>query len=88
MAGEQQPREAIPPRNVEVILLDSLNRRLLETYGSSEFTTPNLKRFAERSCASRTITRDRCRACPPAMTCFAARSKRHQSVFVPLPSIW
>jgi arylsulfatase A-like enzyme len=32
-----------------VILLDSLNRHQLETHGPSEFTTPNLKRLAERS---------------------------------------
>jgi arylsulfatase A-like enzyme len=37
------------PRNVVVILLDSLNRHLLESYGGTEFATPNLKRFAARA---------------------------------------
>lgn len=34
------------PRNVCVVLLDSLNRHLLGSYGATEFTTPNLDRFA------------------------------------------
>ncbi len=34
------------PTNVCVVLLDSLNRHLLGCYGSSEFSTPNLDRFA------------------------------------------
>src|SRR5215212_843275 len=34
------------PRNVVVILLDSLNRHMLGAYGGTEFTTPNLDRFA------------------------------------------
>src|SRR3954470_17839875 len=37
------------PRNVVVILLDSLNRALLEAYGASEFETPNLSRLSRRS---------------------------------------
>ena len=37
------------PRNVVVILLDSLNRHLLGAYGSTEFDTPNLDRLAARS---------------------------------------
>jgi arylsulfatase A-like enzyme len=37
------------PRNVIVVLLDSLNRHLLGAYGSREFATPNLDRFAARS---------------------------------------
>lgn len=37
------------PRNVVVILLDSLNRHLLGAYGSDEFDTPNLDRLAARS---------------------------------------
>jgi len=36
-------------RNVVVVLLDSLNRHLLEAYGSQEFATPNLARFARRA---------------------------------------
>ena len=34
------------PRNVVVVLLDSLNRHMLGSYGGSEFATPNLDRFA------------------------------------------
>jgi arylsulfatase A-like enzyme len=34
------------PKNVVVVLLDSLNRHLLGAYGSTEFETPNLDRFA------------------------------------------
>lgn len=37
------------PRNVVVILLDSLNRHMLGSYGGTEFTTPNLDRLAARS---------------------------------------
>jgi arylsulfatase A-like enzyme len=40
---------ATKPRNVIVILLDSLNRHMLGAYGSNEFETPHLDRFAERS---------------------------------------
>ena len=36
------------PTNVCVVLLDSLNRHLLGSYGGTEFATPNLDRFAER----------------------------------------
>ena len=36
-------------QNVVVILLDSLNRHLLGSYGSEEFDTPNLDRVARRS---------------------------------------
>ncbi|SVA44544.1 uncharacterized protein METZ01_LOCUS97398, partial [marine metagenome] len=32
-----------------VLLLDSLNRHMLGSYGSGEFETPNLDRFAARS---------------------------------------
>jgi arylsulfatase A-like enzyme len=35
-----------PVRNVVVVLLDSLNRHMLRSYGGTEFTTPNLDRFA------------------------------------------
>ena len=34
------------PTNVCVVLLDSLNRHLLGSYGGTEFTTPHLDRFA------------------------------------------
>ena len=34
------------PRNVVVILLDSLNRHMLGCYGGTDFETPNLDRFA------------------------------------------
>jgi arylsulfatase A-like enzyme len=37
------------PRNVVVILLDSLNRHMLKAYGGTEFETPNIDRFAERA---------------------------------------
>jgi arylsulfatase A-like enzyme len=37
------------PRNVIVVLLDSLNRHMLGAYGGREFATPNLDRFAARS---------------------------------------
>ncbi len=41
--------ESAGPRNAVVILLDSLNRHLIEPYGASEFATPNLSRLAARS---------------------------------------
>ena len=34
------------PRNAVVVLLDSLNRHMLGSYGGNEFTTPHLDRFA------------------------------------------
>ena len=34
------------PRNLVVLLLDSLNRHMLGSYGGTEFETPNLDRFA------------------------------------------
>ncbi len=37
------------PANAVVVLLDSLNRHLLGAYGSREFSTPNLDRFARRA---------------------------------------
>jgi len=37
------------PRNVVLVLLDSLNRHLVGPYGSTEFDTPNLDRLAKRS---------------------------------------
>jgi arylsulfatase A-like enzyme len=37
------------PRNVVVVLLDSLNRHMLPAYGGTEFETPNIDRFAQRS---------------------------------------
>ena len=37
------------PRNVVVVLLDSLNRHMLGAYGGREFDTPNLDRFAARA---------------------------------------
>ena len=62
------------PRNVIVILLDSLNRHLLGAYGSTEFDTPNLDRVAARALRFDATTPARCRAYPPATTCCAARS--------------
>ena len=40
---------AVTPKNVVVVLLDSLNRHLLGSYGSGEFDTPVLDQFAKRS---------------------------------------
>ncbi len=37
------------PRHVVVVLLDSLNRHMLGSYGGTDFATPNLDRFAARS---------------------------------------
>jgi len=37
------------PNNLVVVLLDSLNRHLLGSYGAREFDTPNLDRFAARA---------------------------------------
>ena len=38
--------ESVRPTNACFVLLDSLNRHLLGSYGSTEFATPNLDRFA------------------------------------------
>jgi arylsulfatase A-like enzyme len=38
---------AATPRNVVVVLLDSLNRHMLGAYGGTEFETPSLDRFAD-----------------------------------------
>ena len=45
---ESEPKPATPtrPKNVVVILLDSLNRHMLGSYGGKEFATPNLDAFA------------------------------------------
>jgi arylsulfatase A-like enzyme len=40
------PTATAAPRNVVVVLLDSLNRHLLGSYGGTEFDTPNLDAFA------------------------------------------
>ena len=37
------------PKNLVVVLLDSLNRHMLEAYGGTEFATPNLTAFARDS---------------------------------------
>ena len=37
------------PKNVIVVLLDSLNRHMLGSYGGTEFDTPNIDRFARRA---------------------------------------
>jgi len=39
----------VRPKNAIVILLDSLNRHMLGTYGGTEFATPNLDAFAGRA---------------------------------------
>lgn len=46
-SGVAQERDE--PKNVIVILLDSLNRHMLGAYGGAEFATPNLDRFAARA---------------------------------------
>ena len=38
-----------PVDNVVVVLLDSLNRHMLGSYGGDEFETPHLDRFAARA---------------------------------------
>jgi arylsulfatase A-like enzyme len=40
------PTGSSGPRNVVVVLLDSLNRHMLGCYGGTEFATPHLDRFA------------------------------------------
>ena len=62
--------------NVCVVLLDSLNRHLLGSYGGTEFATPNLDRFAQRARDPLHPPRDRarCRACRRATTSSSARS--------------
>ena len=70
--SSQGPRSiaGVQARNAVVVLLDSLNRHMLGSYGGTEFDTPNLDRFARRTpCASRSTTAGRCRACPPGTTC-------------------
>jgi len=46
MAERSQDSPHSRPRNVVVLLLDSLNRHMLGSYGGTEFETPNLDRFA------------------------------------------
>ena len=43
------PTSTATPANVVVVLLDSLNRHMLGSYGGTEFSTPNLDEFAARS---------------------------------------
>ncbi len=43
------PRIPEAPRNLVVVLMDSLNRHMLGCYGGREFDTPNLDRFARRA---------------------------------------
>lgn len=47
--SDDTPGRPPQPRNVVVVLLDSLNRHLVGPYGSTEFDTPNLDRLAARS---------------------------------------
>ncbi len=48
MPDPEQPAPA-RPKNAIVILLDSLNRHMLGSYGGAEFATPNLDAFASRA---------------------------------------
>lgn len=41
-----EPKPIARPKNAVVILLDSLNRHMLGSYGGKEFSTPNLDAFA------------------------------------------
>ncbi len=41
--------DASIPRNLIVVLLDSLNRHMLGAYGGAEFETPHIDRFAQRA---------------------------------------
>src|SRR5947208_1532514 len=47
LEGDQT--SAVLPQNAIVILLDSLNRHMLGSYGGREFQTPHLDEFARRS---------------------------------------
>ena len=50
--GRYRPRvdeKLATPANAIVVLLDSLNRHMLGSYGGREFDTPNLDRFASRA---------------------------------------
>ncbi|MEL7157148.1 MAG: sulfatase-like hydrolase/transferase [Actinomycetota bacterium] len=48
-AEPSPPGPTAGPDNVIVVLLDSLNRHHLGCYGGTDFTTPNLDRFAGRA---------------------------------------
>ena len=50
---------AVPsrPKNAVVILLDSLNRHMLGSYGWKEFATPNLDAFAARGLSASSALR-------------------------------
>ena len=48
-SADHYGRSMASPTNVVVVLLDSLNRHMLGAYGGTEFSTPNLDRFAARS---------------------------------------
>lgn len=41
--------ERTPPKNVVLLLFDSLNRHMLSAYGGAEAVTPNFDRFAARA---------------------------------------
>ena len=45
----RSPELDVVPRNVVLVLLDSLNRHLIGPYGGTEFATPNLDRIAGRA---------------------------------------
>lgn len=44
-----EPRRGVDPRNVILILIDSLNRSHLSAYGPTVVATPNLDRFSQRA---------------------------------------
>ena len=43
------PPGAAGPKNVVLLLFDSLNRHMLSAYGGREAQTPNFDRFAARA---------------------------------------
>jgi arylsulfatase A-like enzyme len=49
VSGSEEAAATSTPTNVIVVLLDSLNRRMVGAYGGAEFETPNLDRLARRS---------------------------------------
>ncbi|VTN13070.1 Uncharacterised protein [Raoultella terrigena] len=52
-----------------MLMFDSLNKRLLSTYGSDRAITPNFQRLRERTVRLITFTLAACRVCPPVESC-------------------
>ena len=63
------------PRDVVVVLLDSLNRHMIGAYGGTRVRHAEPRSAGRRGrCGSPTTTPARSRACPPATTCWWAPS--------------